>query len=819
MSVRGFRLNGVVHKYAYDALDNKPTPDTTLTESGKPADSKAVGDAISEVRQAVGSPLVATTAAAMTDTSKIYVYTGSESGYTSGNWYYYNGTSWVSGGVYNSSAVETDKTLSVSDKAADAKTVGDRIAEVAEAAGIVDAIAPEFELKAYSKGDLVFYENVLYQANTNTYPVDIEGQPVWPSASFDEVTIDDVINGDIVNLIARRFINNEGWIREVGTYVVYGDKLYRVTEANSDTIWNASKYVEVASIGAEMNNIKSSVSVLGTTVSNLSSDLSEAKDDITELKNDLTQITGIESIPFTYGYYIRTSDATVDPTDLSVSESGLSCAVVNCVEGDAFTVYGSGGASGRLWCFADSGNNVLDVSGASETLNYAVIVAPTDSAKCIFNANAGYFIVKGVLTKEQIADLKKSIEYLSAIIQSGIDFHNVIDTDSDNYRKFTAGYSADYTETESGFIFKKNASATYDFGLFFPVVVGHDYKLSYHVERGASTNTYVMYNANYPSKLTSIIPEYALNTSFASTVGNDYEINFSGYSKPECCLAFKINYQAQTHFEVSNLVCIDVTTGATVKPSAIPIASGTSVGGIKVGSGLEINDGTLSVVGTTKPTQYNGFEFGMFNKCLCIGDSLTQGEFNHNEGGSNQTATISKYSYPTQLQKISGVQTTNLGNGGYTSEDWYTAHENDNLSGYDVAIISLGTNDAAKGLNSGTTQTWLQSIITKLKNENTGIKIFVSNLLPAMKYNTQPYTDVQNYISAVCSVNTDTWLLDMTQYSECKRNTAYAQEHLTALGYVQEAKELNNYISYIINGNKADFKWVQFIGTNYSWND
>lgn len=290
MSVRGFRLNGVVHKYAYDALDNKPTPDTTLTESGKPADSKAVGDAISEVRQAVGSPLVAATAAAMTDTSKIYVYTGSESGYTSGNWYYYNGTSWVSGGVYNSSAVETDKTLSVSDKAADAKTVGDRISEVAAAAGTVDAIAPEFELKAYSKGDLVFYENVLYQANTNTYPVDIEGQPVWPSTSFDEVTIDDVINGDIVNLIARRFINNEGWVREVGTYVVYGDKLYRVTEANSDTIWNASKYVEVASIGAEINNIKSSVSALGTTVSNLSSELSEAKDDITELKNDLSQM-------------------------------------------------------------------------------------------------------------------------------------------------------------------------------------------------------------------------------------------------------------------------------------------------------------------------------------------------------------------------------------------------------------------------------------------------------------------------------------------------------------------------------------------------
>ena len=53
----------------------------------------------------IGSPLVANTVAEMTDTSKVYVYTGSETGYTSGNWYYYNGTSWVSGGVYNSQGI------------------------------------------------------------------------------------------------------------------------------------------------------------------------------------------------------------------------------------------------------------------------------------------------------------------------------------------------------------------------------------------------------------------------------------------------------------------------------------------------------------------------------------------------------------------------------------------------------------------------------------------------------------------------------------------------------------------------------------------
>ena len=75
----------------------------------------------------VGTPLVAATAAAMTDTTKIYVYTGSETGYTAGNWYYYNGSAWTSGGVYNSVAVQTDKTLTVENKAADGKATGEMI--------------------------------------------------------------------------------------------------------------------------------------------------------------------------------------------------------------------------------------------------------------------------------------------------------------------------------------------------------------------------------------------------------------------------------------------------------------------------------------------------------------------------------------------------------------------------------------------------------------------------------------------------------------------------------------------------------------------
>lgn len=79
------------------------------------------------LKSEVGSPLVAATAADMTDTDKVYVYTGSEAGYTAGNWYYYDGSVWQSGGVYNAIAFTTDTTLSNPGEAADAKVTGDDI--------------------------------------------------------------------------------------------------------------------------------------------------------------------------------------------------------------------------------------------------------------------------------------------------------------------------------------------------------------------------------------------------------------------------------------------------------------------------------------------------------------------------------------------------------------------------------------------------------------------------------------------------------------------------------------------------------------------
>lgn len=94
----------------------------------------------------IGTPLTASTKSSMTDPNKIYVYTGvtdSDPGMKNGYWYYKYGDAWVEGGAYNSSALETDGTLSVSDMAADAKVAGDKITDLKYAIDNVQTIVDE----------------------------------------------------------------------------------------------------------------------------------------------------------------------------------------------------------------------------------------------------------------------------------------------------------------------------------------------------------------------------------------------------------------------------------------------------------------------------------------------------------------------------------------------------------------------------------------------------------------------------------------------------------------------------------------------------
>ena len=122
--------------------------------NGVNSNSHSIAELQTRISQMSGGvpPTVSSTSGMNPEVSPIYVNT------TDGNWYYYDGTAWTSGGTYGGAV--TDPTLSISGKPADAKTVGDALAEKADTADVESEITALDERVATleSGGDDVPYE-------------------------------------------------------------------------------------------------------------------------------------------------------------------------------------------------------------------------------------------------------------------------------------------------------------------------------------------------------------------------------------------------------------------------------------------------------------------------------------------------------------------------------------------------------------------------------------------------------------------------------------------------------------------------------------
>lgn len=86
------------------------------------------------------------------------------------------------------------------------------------------------------------------------------------------------------------------------------------------------------------------------------------------------------------GKFVSTNGATYNPSG-AIGNASFRYVFVDCVEGDMFTISGTGGGNPRLWAFADSSNNVLAKADISATANNLVITAPQNAVRLILNDN------------------------------------------------------------------------------------------------------------------------------------------------------------------------------------------------------------------------------------------------------------------------------------------------------------------------------------------------------------------------------------------------------------------------------------------------
>lgn len=261
-------------------------------------------------------------------------------------------------------------------------------------------------------------------------------------------------------------------------------------------------------------------------------------------------------------------------------------------------------------------------------------------------------------------------------------------------------------------------------------------------------------------------------------------------------------------------------------------------------------DSNGDIIKNTTPTKYNGNEIQMFNRGLCIGDSITEGMFDHSGGN----VVIRKYSYPAILSRMTGIDIVNAGISGLTSKTWYEASldgdshggrwvnnewvwslapdakETDvvskslDYSGFDFAVIHLGINDTDSLQNItieeglAIFETNINGIISKLKESSKGIRIFLATIIPYRVINGNVvYERFNEKIREIANSTEDVFLIDLTTHSVCYEGTLYGHGwHMTALGHYKMASEIASYISYIISNNLEDFQWVQFINTSYT---
>ena len=118
-------------------------------------------------RDQIGNPTVARKLSDMTDQSLVYVYIGDgDDGGIKGNWYAYDPVEGkhVSGGAYNSQVIQTDKSLSIANMAADAGAVGDELLDLRTRLGNVTIDVDDLGL--YQDAD-TGYVYPTYRGNTS----------------------------------------------------------------------------------------------------------------------------------------------------------------------------------------------------------------------------------------------------------------------------------------------------------------------------------------------------------------------------------------------------------------------------------------------------------------------------------------------------------------------------------------------------------------------------------------------------------------------------------------------------------------------------
>ncbi len=142
---------------------------------------------------------------------------------------------------------------------------------------------------------------------------------------------------------------------------------------------------DYASTLRRISVLETDLDTLETRVSDISTNLNQKIEAVENAQNASIRNLSQKHDIWTSGKYLNTSGDTVN-ISTAASAQDFGYMVLECSEGEVFTVVGTGGSAARLWAFASDAGNILSKSDVSLNGEF-MLTAPAGSKYLICNSN------------------------------------------------------------------------------------------------------------------------------------------------------------------------------------------------------------------------------------------------------------------------------------------------------------------------------------------------------------------------------------------------------------------------------------------------
>ena len=235
----------------------------------------------------------------------------------------------------------------------------------------------------------------------------------------------------------------------------------------------------------------------------------------------------------------------------------------------------------------------------------------------------------------------------------------------------------------------------------------------------------------------------------------------------------------------------------------------------------------------------------IFRKIVCIGDSLSSGEFeSRGIDGKSKYNDMYEYSWGQYIGRAIGAEVLNCSKGGLTAKKYvetFAPNRNYFDKPYDAQAYTIGfgvneINQIQRGegiplgdiedikddytQNADTFVGNYGKIIAKYKELQPRAKFFLITI-PQGAADEERIALVARHTELIYQIAekfTNCFVIDLNKYAPAHdklyQERFYMSGHLNPMGYIVSAKQIMSYIDYIVRHNYAQFRKVPFIGTD-----